>query len=444
MSNLPEGWVHSTLAELGMPRSNTIDPRKFPNESFELFSIPSYETGRPEILKGCDIGSTKQQVLPGDILLSKIVPHLVRVWIVPNTNALRQIASGEWIVIRQPSCSPHFLRRLLMEPAFREEFMRTVSGVGGSLLRARPKEVALIDIPLAPRSEQDRISIMLESLYARTSRAREELSRIPLLIEHYKQAILSAAFRGELTAEWRAEKQLPNPEPVELGDVAEGFAYGTSSKSSPVGDIPVIRMGNIQEMAIDWEGLVFTSDANEIEKYALREGDVLFNRTNSPELVGKTAIYLGERPAIYAGYIIRVRCGERLLPDYLNFCLNSPLGRDYCWSVKTDGVSQSNINAKKLARFSFLLPSMDEQTEIVARIRTTLDWLKVVANERDRAAHLIDHLDQAHLAKAFRGELVPQDPNDEPASILLERIRQERQAQAPKRRAPRKRAAGRA
>ena len=190
-------------------------------------------------------------------------------------------------------------------------------------------------------------------------------------------------------------------------------------------------MGNIQSGRIDWSNLVFSSDRDEIKKYPLNAGDVLFNRTNSPELVGKTAIYKGERPAIYAGYLVRVRCSERLNPDFLNYCLNSPQGREYCWQVKTDGVSQSNINAKKLANFSFGLPPIDEQTEIVRRVEQLFTFADQLEARVKAAQARIDRLTQSILAKAFRGELVPQDPNDEPASVLLERIKAQRVA-APK------------
>lgn len=185
-------------------------------------------------------------------------------------------------------------------------------------------------------------------------------------------------------------------------------------------------MGNIQNGVLDWSDLVFSSDLQEIKKYLLSAGDVLFNRTNSPELVGKTAVFKGERDAIYAGYLIRVRCGERLLPDYLNYNLNSPAGRDYCWQVKSDGVSQSNINAKKLAAFTFLLPSIKEQTEIVRRVEKLFAFADKLEARYTTARKQVEHLTPALLAKAFRGELVEQDPNDEPASVLLERIRAER------------------
>ena len=129
-------------------------------------------------------------------------------------------------------------------------------------------------------------------------------------------------------------------------------------------------------------------------------------------MVGKTALYRGERPAIYAGYLIRVRCSPALMPAFLTYCLNSPAGRDYCWRVKTDGVSQSNINAKKLAAFQLPLPTVEEQEEIVRRIETAFVWLDRITAEHANASRLLPRLDQAILAKAFREKLIPQDPND--------------------------------
>lgn len=295
------------------------------------------------------------------------------------------------------------------------------------------KTIAEIPFPLPPRNEQRRIVAQLDRLFDRTQRACEELSHISRLIENYKKAILEAAFRANLTKGWREKNGFPDPEDVVLGDVAAGFSYGSSAKSSPTGKVSVLRMGNIQNMALDWSDLVYTSNDEEIKKYSLLAGDVLFNRTNSPELVGKTAVYQGEQPAIYAGYLIRIKCGNRLLPKYLNYCINSPIGRTYCWHVKTDGVSQSNINAKKLAAFSFLLPAIEEQEQIIRQIESALDWLNTVDKEHRQAIHLLGRLDQASLAKVFRGDLVPQDPNEEPASTLLDRIRFRRAAPPSKR-----------
>jgi type I restriction enzyme S subunit len=182
-------------------------------------------------------------------------------------------------------------------------------------------------------------------------------------------------------------------------------------------------MGNLQGGELDWTDLVYTSDLVEIAKYMLDDGDVLFNRTNSPELVGKTAIYRGERSAIYAGYLIRVRCRASLDPEFLNLSLNSPAARDYCWRVKSDGVSQSNINAKKLAAYPFLLPSVEEQEEIVRRTQELFSLADQLQARLSAARRIVERLTPALLAKAFRGELVPQDPIDEPASQLIAKIK---------------------
>jgi type I restriction enzyme, S subunit len=131
------------------------------------------------------------------------------------------------------------------------------------------------------------------------------------------------------------------------------------------------------------------------------------------------------------GYLIRVRCGKSLLPDYLNYCLNSPAGRDYCWQVKSDGVSQSNINAKKLAAFQFDLPTVEEQKEIIRRVEILFTFADRLESRYQAARAKCDQLTPALLEKAFQGELVPQDPNDEPASVLLERIKSLRSSAEP-------------
>ncbi len=293
-------------------------------------------------------------------------------------------------------------------------------GISGGDLRLTP-------VPVAPLTEQKRIVAKLDDVLGRSRRAREELAAIPALLERYRQSVLAAAFRGDLTADWRTGRSLSfDWIDSRLDAVASGFSYGSAAKSSSKGDIPVLRMGNIQHGRLDWQNLAFTSDPLEIAKYLLRPGELLFNRTNSPELVGKTAVYRGDRAAIYAGYLIRVQCGNRLVPDFFCYHINSTIGREWCRQVKSDGVSQSNINATKLAAYVFSLPTIDEQHEIVRRIDAAFARIDVVRAHVDAELARLDSLDRSILTRAFRGELVPQDPNDEPASVLLERIRIER------------------
>ena len=146
-------------------RSNikSIDPRKTPDKVFELWSIPAYEAGKPELLQGSDIGSSKKAVYPDDILLSRIIPHIRRVWVVKeNPNKRCQIASTEWIVFSSSEVIPEFLRGVLMSDAFHIRFMQTITGVGGSLSRANLSAVADIQIPLPPLEVQREIVAEIE------------------------------------------------------------------------------------------------------------------------------------------------------------------------------------------------------------------------------------------------------------------------------------------
>lgn len=211
-----------------------------------------------------------------------------------------------------------------------------------------------------------------------------------------------------------------------LGWCSMGPEYGTAAKSSNEGAVPVIRMGNLQRGRIDWGSLAFTSNPDEIDKYSLHSGDVLFNRTNSPDLVGKTSIYKGERPALFAGYLVRVNQVDEIASGpYVNYFLNSPLAREYGNTVKTDGVNQSNINGTKLQEYPFPHCSSAEQAVIVNFLDAKLNAADAMEAEIDVALTHADVLRQSILKKAFSGGLVSQDPSDESVSALLDRINAE-------------------
>jgi len=206
--------------------------------------------------------------------------------------------------------------------------------------------------------------------------------------------------------------------------------YGTSNKSLENGVVPVLRMGNIKDGEIVFDKLVYSNDKVDNEKYNLISGDLLFNRTNSAELVGKTAIYRGQRPAIYAGYLILLRPIE-INSDYLNFVLSSSYARSYCQEVKTIGVQQCNINAEKISSFILPLPPLAEQHRIVAKIEELLPKVEKYGKAQDELnklnEELPERLKKSILQEAIEGRLVPQYPNDEPASVLLDKIRKEKE-----------------
>lgn len=174
-----------------------------------------------------------------------------------------------------------------------------------------------------------------------------------------------------------------------LGQLVHAVEYGSSAKSSSSGKIPVLRMGNLQEGKIDWSDLVFTDNESEIAKYLLNPGDVLFNRTNTIDLVGKAAIYKGTRPSIFAGYLIRIKeKKDQIDSRYLNYFLNSKSAKNYGLKVLSVAVGQANINGQKLKTYPVALPpTVDEQISIATAVSEMEEFIssleQMIAKKRD-------------------------------------------------------------
>ena len=292
----------------------------------------------------------------------------------------------------------------------------TFKAISGNILKSQK-------IPLAPLPEQRAIVSRIEQLFSELNNGIANLKSAKEKLEIYKQAVLKKAFEGEFNnaiISWGT-----------IGEFCENVEYGTSSKSIHEGLVPVLRMGNIQNGKIDWRDLKYTSETGEIEKYRLRKDDVLFNRTNSPEHVGKTAIYKGERDAIFAGYLIRINyLKDQVNGDYLNYFLNCHVAKKYGDEVKSFGVNQSNINGTKLRNYPFPKTSLKEQHEIVFEIETRLSVCDQLAASINESLEKSEALRQSILKKAFSGELLTekeleackQEADWEPAEKLLERI----------------------
>jgi len=425
VSELPVNWVRTPLEAIGQWGSGGTPKRTNP-EYYDGGKIPWLIIGdlNDDVVKHSathitevGLANSSAKLLPTETLLIAMYGSIGKLGITGI-----KCATNQAIAFCKPDNDVTTLRYLFYALMNAKSGL-IAQGQGGAQQNISQGILKAHEVPLAPLNEQKRIADKLDAVLARVDACRDRLDRIPGILKRFRQSVLTAATAGKLTEDWRVDNAISGEwQKVKLGEVARELSYGTSAKSSKSGSVPVLRMGNIQDGRLDWSSLVYTSDAKEITKYQLAKGDVLFNRTNSPELVGKAAVFKGEREAIYAGYLIRVRCSSKLIPDYLNYCLGSPLGRDYCWQVKSDGVSQSNINAKKLAAFGFLLPSVEEQTEIVRRAESLFAFVDRLEACYTAALAQVEKLTPATLAKAFRGELVPQDPNDEPARKLLERI----------------------
>lgn len=164
--DIPENWVWTCMAEVNEYKSASVDPSKSLDNDFELYSVPAYETGMPELVKGKEISSSKKSVSRDDVLLCKINPHLNRAWIVSHYKEdIPCVASSEWIIFRNRAIFPQYLSFCFTSNYFKELMLSNVSGVGGSLMRAQPAIVYKYPFPLPPINEQRRIVAAIQKYY---------------------------------------------------------------------------------------------------------------------------------------------------------------------------------------------------------------------------------------------------------------------------------------
>ena len=332
---------------------------------------------------------------------------------------------------------------------------------------------------LCPLPEQHRIVAEIEKQFTRLDASVASLERARANLRRYRASVLKAACEGALVpteaelaraegrdyepagvllervlaerrARWESQekrrgkyREQSPPDAPELPGLPEGWVwatvgqlssqveYGTSHKASPEpSGVPVLRMGNIQDGELDFSELKYLSADNpEAQKTMLCHGDLLFNRTNSAELVGKSAVYKDRHPAAcFASYLIRVSFLAGVSSDYVCTFINSQYGRAYIAQVRNQQVGQANVNGTKLAAMPIPLPPLAEQGRIVAEVERRLSVIGQSEAAVEASLARAGRLRQSILKQAFSGQLVPQDPDDEPASALLERIRTEREA----------------
>lgn len=424
----------------------------------------------------------------GDILLNITGASIGRVCRAPESLDGARVNQHVTIIRTSPYFSARFLGRFLASPVFQQRIHSDNYGVTRPALTKQ--QIVDFEIPVPPLKEQERIADKIDALFAHSAKAKAALDRIPALLDKLKRSILAAAFSGELTKDWRAahpdvepadqllariraerrrrweEAELekmrakgkepkndkwkakykePSGSATEVGGMGlpstwgiatmgavclERLAIGPFGSDLKVSDyrssgVPLVFVKNIRNA--DFRAIKYISHAKAIalQAHDVQPGDVMVTKMGDPP--GEAAVYPGgASPGIITSDCIRIRPNRLLIgPGFLSASFESELVKRQVAEAST-GVAQQKMSLKRFEPISLLIPPRIEQEELYRQIRTLSDVVAVFLTRTRQAKTWLNDLDQSILAKAFRGELVPQDPTDEPASVLLKRIQAER------------------
>ncbi len=305
-------------------------------------------------------------------------------------------------------------------------------GTGTTVKGIRLEDIHSLSIDIPPLNEQKRIADKLDRLLAKVDNCRERLDRIPLILSRFRSSILTQAFSGELTRifqnsnkyseEWSYERAVDVCEKVQSGGTPrEGFIDNPG--------IPFLKVYNIVNQKVDFEYrpqfILEKINSSSMSKSQAKPGDVLMNIVGPP--LGKVAIVPNSYPEWNINQAITLfRPSSRITTGWLYYLLCSGINVSSIINETRGSAGQSNISLSQCRDFVFPVPSVQEQDEIVHQIEKLFNFADRLESRYQTARAQIDKLTPALLDKAFKGELVPQDPTDEPASVLLAKIQQAR------------------
>jgi type I restriction enzyme S subunit len=423
---LPPGWAATTLGEIGLYHNGrAFKPSDWVESGRPIIRIQDLTGSRtaPHYFDGPV--DPRNEVAPGDLLISWAATLGAYIWHGPPAVLNQHTFKVESFVDRR---FHYYAAQAIIADLY-------TNSHGSGMVHITKGKFEDTPIPLPPLAEQRRIVDVLETHFTRVDAAVASLERARANLRRYRTAVLLAAVEGRLIEARTCEAAWPPSWTWStVADVAEDVRFGSSAKTE--GDatgVPVLRMGNLQDGEIDLSTLKYLpASHHEFPDLYLQPGDILFNRTNSPELVGKSAVYRGTpSPCSFASYLIRVRLTPCCNPEFLTYWLNSPHGRTWVKSVVVQQVGQANVNGTKLRAFRFAMPDRKVQETIVAEVQRLLSSCDAAASSIETDLLRCARLRQSLLRTTFEGRLAPQDPADEPASVLLNRIRTDRAAAAP-------------
>lgn len=432
MSAMPANWASAKIGEL----CRLVNGKAFKPSDWGVTGLPIVR------IQNLNQSGAKFNFFDGPVEEKFLIQNgdLLFAWSgTPGTSFGAHTWNGPDAILNQHIFNVHYNDRVVDREFFRcainqtldEQIAKAHGGVGLAHVTKGRFEETIISLP--PINEQRRIVAKIDSLSAKSKRARDQLDHIPRLVEKYKQAILATAFRGDLTADWSFQKTSEvkrewHKRPLaEICDPLRPITYGVIKLGSPIHNgVPCLRTSNVRWLRIETEGMKRISPklSSEYGRTVLRGGEVLVNVRGT---LGGVAVATSDMAGWNVSREVAVAAVDAATvePNYVAYWIGADASQRWLNRVEK-GVAYTGVNIEDLRKLPIEFPPLDEQREIVRRVETAFAWIDRLASEASGACKLIDHLDQAILAKAFRGELVPQDPSDEPASALLERIRADR------------------
>ncbi|KOY51938.1 restriction endonuclease subunit S [Polaribacter dokdonensis] len=435
---LPKNWVETDLKSFCFSIK----------DKGEIGVIPYLEIGAVNVFdKKYQLLSEKPSVkgnrlaIKNDILVSRVRPTRGAIVMV-NEDVLN--VSSAFTILR--SINKTSSKLLFYFLSYNKDFLNFLGDKCTGTMYPTVSETELLKFQfyLPPLFLQQRIVTKLEVLFGHLDSLKTRLNHMPQILKNFRQALLTQAVTGKLTEEWRVGKELEDASiNVNLGSYLTEIKYGTSKKSDyGVDGMPILRIPNIKDGEIDTSDLKFSIlDEKEYQKVLLKKGDVLIIRSNgSISIVGKTAIVRHQKEMGYAGYLVRLRSGEKLNSEYLNYMLSSPNLRRQIEEKARSTSGVNNINTTEIKELKINVFDIKEQTEIVKRVEHLFAKADAIEAQYQSLKTKIDSLPQAILAKAFKGELVEQLDTDGDAKELLAEIQKLKAAAQPikKKRATRK------
>lgn len=446
MSELPKGWSICTLADIGQivtgKTPSTKEPRFYDgnvpfikpgdlDHSGLIFQTESFLT---------DAGAAEVPSLPPQSIVVTCIGNLGKVGLTTRTSATNQQINA---VIPDEGINPSFLFHFCktLKPWLESESSATtISIVNKGIFSKAP-------VPIAPLAEQPRIAQKLDELLTQVDTLKARIDAIPALLKRFRQSVLATAVSGRLTEEWRTNRHDLNS--LNQSDLSEWTQtiFGEICREITVGyvgkmtdqyrdsGVPFLRSQNVRPLRFSPDNILHISEDFHatIFKSRLEPGDLAIVRSGAP---GVTCVIPDSLPIANCSDLVIARPSKKLNSWFGCIYMNSEVAQRNVADNQV-GVAQQHFNVGSMKKMPINLPPIEEQTEIVRQVEQLFAFADQLEAKVASAKTRIDHLTQSILAKAFRGELVPQDPNDEPASVLLERIKAERAA-APKAKRTRK------